>query len=118
MAVVTNMSYAPSSNITALASFSIPKGKESGLRYVVLSLHVQDFFWFPSRIPDCYKEGQRLSHYNHPYPVYMEEEEKDFARLRTQIKILLRACQISYSERKSTVLLSMYSLNILLDEVR
>ena len=104
--------------------FQFQKAKNRALDMSSSLCMFKTFFGFPSQIPDwdvnlLQRKGKtRLSHYNHPFPVYMEEEEKDFARLRTQIKKLLRACQISYNERKSTMLLSMYSLIILLDDVR
>ena len=39
----------------------------------------------------CYIEGQRLSQCNNPFPVYMEEDEKDFTRLKTQKKEMVES---------------------------
>ena len=63
--------------------FQFQKAKNRALDMSSSLCMFKTFSGFPSQIPDyrmsiCYKEGQRLSHYNPPFLVYMEEEEKDF----------------------------------------
>ena len=110
MAVVTNMSYPP--------PFQFQKAKKWARDMSSFFYMLKTFFWFSFSNTGIQILGcQSVTKKGKDYPIitipswctlYMEEEEKDFARLRTQIKELLRACQISNNnERKSTMFLSM-----------